>query len=140
MKVKAYALAAALLACSVGSHAKMLPDKVLPKDWNRLENADSFSVECRNPQTGMIDRESVDVDARTVTIESPGAEPVVHRITGFLLSGNPVQDKFGSPAGWDMYLALAAWGRTSYGASVGLFFSGRWYSRHEDGATWNCAD
>jgi hypothetical protein len=141
MKVKAYALAAAMLACSAGTHAKMLPDKVLPKDWNRLENADSISVECRNRQTGVIDRESVDVDARTVTVEIPGADPVVHRITGFQLSGDPVRDKIGYPAGWDMYLALPAWGRTSYGASVGLIFSeGRWYSRHEDGTTSNWAD
>ena len=47
-------LIAALVASagSVGSNAKMLDDKVLPKDWNQLKNADSFSVECRNPQTG----------------------------------------------------------------------------------------
>jgi hypothetical protein len=140
MNLKAYAIAAVMIACSFGSNAKMLDDKVLPKDWNQLKNADSFSVECRNPQTGVIDRESVDVDARTVTIETPGKEPVIRPILQFSLGGEPVQDKFGLPSGWDMHLAFASWAHRGY-ESFGLILSeGRWYSRHEDDTTWNCAN
>jgi hypothetical protein len=43
-----------------------------------------FSVECKNDHTGVIDRETVNVDAATVTIEAPpGSKPDVFQISVF---------------------------------------------------------
>jgi hypothetical protein len=125
-----------LTVCSVGSNAKVF------QHWpenNELRNADSFSVECRNNRTGTIDRETVDVDAATVTIEISGSEPIVHHITGFALGVHQVQDRFGQPR-WEFFVRAADWGRI--GASVvGLVLTDeRWYSHHEDGTWWKCAN
>jgi hypothetical protein len=85
----------AVLAICQGSNAKVFDDQHMPKSPNQLRNGDSFSVECRNNRTGVIDRESVDVDSATVTVEIPGREPIVHRITEFNVMGRRVQDRFG---------------------------------------------
>jgi hypothetical protein len=123
----------------VTSDAKVFDIGHIPSNINQLRNGDSFSVECRNNNTGVIDRESVDVDAVTVTVEIPGSEPIVHRITSFSITGGEVQDRFGQP-GLELHVAAAEWGRI--GASgVGLLLSGdRWVSHHEDGTWWTCAN
>jgi hypothetical protein len=137
--LRTFAALIALSTCSAGSNAKVFDFQHLPKNINQLQNADSFSVECRNDRTGVIDRESVDVDAATVTVEIPGSGPIVHHITQFVVTGHKVQDRFGQP-GLELYLAVADWGRI--GASgVGLLLSGnRWLSHHEDDTWWTCAN
>jgi hypothetical protein len=143
--VKAYAIAAALLALATPADAKVLEGQNLPPGWNKLRNADSFSVECRNVHTGVIDRETVDVDAATVTVEIPGAAPVVHRIISFAIDPKPVVDQFGQYAGWDMPLIAADWARDG-DTMVGLLLVGsangprRWSSAHEDRSVWFCAN
>jgi hypothetical protein len=129
----------ALTICSVGSKAKVFDYQHMPKNINQLRNADSFSLECRDNHTGVIDRESVDVDAGTVTVEIPDREPLVHNITWFSITGREIQDRFGQP-GMELYLQAANWGQI--GASgVGLLLSGdRWYSHHEDNTWWTCAN
>jgi hypothetical protein len=140
--VKYLVLAAAvlpLLLCSAGTNAKVFDYQHLPANLQRLENADSFSVECRNDQTGVIDRESVDVDAATVTVEIPGTEPVVHRISHFGIDARQVQDRFGQ-VGEDLYLDLVQWGRSG-NTMIGMMISnGRWLSHHEDDSWWTCAN
>ena len=59
--LRTFAVVAALAICH-GSNAKVFDLQHLPKNINQLRNADSFSVERRNNSTGVIDRESVDVD------------------------------------------------------------------------------
>jgi hypothetical protein len=111
----------------------------IPKNYQQLQNADSFSVECRSQRTGVVDRESVDVDAATVTVEIPGSAPVVHPITHFVVSGSQTEDRFGQPA-LDLHLGMVNWGRTA-NADVGLIWSGeRFASRHEDNILWWCAN
>jgi hypothetical protein len=83
---RTFAALTALTICSVDSNAKVFDYRHMPKNINQLRNADSFSVECRNDRTGVIDRESVDVDSATVTVEIPGSEPIVHHITQFGIS------------------------------------------------------
>jgi hypothetical protein len=130
----------ALATCSIGSSAKVFDLQHLPKNYQQLQNADSFSVECRNPRTGVIDRESVDVDAATVTVEVPGSAPVVHRITHFVVNGSQTEDRFGTPA-LELHLEMVNWGRIG-DAYVGLMWSGgRFVSRHEDNIEWwGCAN
>ncbi len=129
----------ALTLCSVGSNAKVFDFGHIPKNVNELRNGDSFSVECRNNGTGVIDRETVDVDAATVTVEMPGSESIVHQITSFAITGGEVQDRFGRP-GLELHVVVADWGKI--GASgVGLLLSGdRWLSHHEDDTWWTCAN
>jgi hypothetical protein len=123
----------ALTLCSLRSNAKVFD--LRQKNLNQLRNADSFSVECKSDRTGVIDRETVDVDAATVTVEIPDSAPAVHHITQFLIDISDVKDRFGQPA-IAVHLRLANWGR-----DVGLFFNGgRWYSRHDDQTTWTCAN
>jgi hypothetical protein len=137
--------AAVILAMVACSNAKVLPGQQLPAHWDQLRNADSFSVDCRNVNTGVIDRETVDVDAGTVTVEIPGAEPVVHRIIQFAIEPRPVVDRFDQPSGWDMPLAVATWARAG-SQNFGLLLTGgvggprQWSSAHEDGSLWMCAD
>jgi hypothetical protein len=107
---------------------------------NQLHNADSFSVECKNNRTGVIARESVDVDAATVTIEVPGNAPEVHHITQWLLDLSDAQDRFGKP-GLAVRLRLVYWDTPR---KVGLVFArisggDRWFS-NQDGQTWICAN
>ena len=137
----AYLRAAALTLtlCSVGSNAKIFDIQHRPRNIIQLQNGDSFSVECRNENTGVIDRKSVDVDAATVTVEIPGSAPVVHRITQFAMGTRDVQDRFGQP-GMEVYVAVADWGRIG-GQGLGLIFGAddRWRSYHEDNTWWMCA-
>jgi hypothetical protein len=139
--IRTFATLAALTICSVGSSAKVFDLQHMPSGANAipLRNADSFSVECRNNRTGVIDRESVDVDSATVTVEIPGSEPLVHHITQFSISGREVQDRFGQ-LGMGFYVQRAEWGQI--GASrFGLILSGdRWISHHEDDTWWTCAN
>jgi hypothetical protein len=135
--------AAAMIACSIGSNAKVLEGENLPANWNQLRNADSFSIECKNFSTGVIDRETVDTVYGTVTIEVPGAAPIVHHITSFAIDPHPITDRFGSglTAGWEMELVIADWAQRG-STGIGLLRSpnGRWSSSHEDGSAWFCAD
>lgn len=124
----------ALSTFSVSASAKVFDDQHLPKNINQLRNGDSFSVECRNMSTGVIDRETVDVDAATVTVEIPGNEPIVHHITEFSVYPRQIQDRFGQP-GIEVLVMAAAWGHSQ------LFLSSdRWMSNHEDGSVWMCAN
>lgn len=129
----------ALTTCSVCSSAKVFDLQHLPRNYQQLQNADSFSVECRNTRTGVIDRESVDVDLSIVRVEIPGSEPVVHRITQFSVGTREVEDRFGQRA-MEYYLMLAEWGQLG-GIGVGLMLppDGRWGSHHEDDSWWTCA-
>jgi hypothetical protein len=106
----------ALATCSIGSSAKVFDMQHVPRNI-QLQNADSFSVECRNDRTGVIDRESVDVDAATVTVEIPGSAPVVHRISQFAVNGSQVQDRFGQ-IGMELHLEVANWGTLATPASA----------------------
>jgi hypothetical protein len=129
----------ALVTCSIGSSAKVFDAQHLPKNPQQLQNADNFSVECRNERTGVIDRESVDVDAATVTVEIPGSAPVVHRIIRFAVGGGTTEDRFGQQAE-EMHLVMANWGLIG-DSGVGLWWSGeRFASRHEDNSLWLCAN
>jgi hypothetical protein len=136
---RAFAALTTLTICSAGSNAKVFDFQHMPKNINQLRNADSFSVECRNNRTGVIDHESVDVDLATVTVEIPGSEPIVHHINRFSIGGHQVQDRFGQ-LGMEFYVQAAGWGQI--GASgVGLLLSGdRWISHHEDDTWWTCAN
>ena len=89
--LRTFAVIAALAICQ--SNAKVFDLQHLPKNINQLRNADSFSVECRNNSTGVIDRESVDVNSATVTVDIPGSQPIVHHITTF---GNKCTSSSGS--------------------------------------------
>ena len=53
---------AALAVVSVSATAKVFEYGRYPSNLNLLANADSFSVECLNGATGVIDRETVDVE------------------------------------------------------------------------------
>ena len=133
------AVVVALAVCSVGSSAKVFDVRHYPRKANELRNGDNFSVECRDRRTGVIDRESVDVDAATVTVEMPGSEPIVHHITQFSINGGPVQDRFGQ-LGLELHVVVAEWGQIG-AIGVGLILSGdRWVSHHEDDTWWTCAD
>jgi hypothetical protein len=135
----------ALATCSIGSNAKVFDAQHLPKNTQQLQNADSFSVECRDQRTGVVDRESVDIDAATVTVEIPGSAPVVHPIIRFAVGGYTTQDRFGQPAE-EMHLVMANWGRIGNSDGVGLNGVGLWWSgerfasRHEDNSLWLCAN
>ena len=137
--VRTFVALMSLTTLSVDLNAKVFDFQHVPKNLNQLRNADSFSVECRNNRTGVIDRETVDVDAATVTVEIPGGEPNVHHITAFSITDREIQDRFGQP-GLELYLQVADWGQI--GASgVGLLLSGdRWLSHHEDDTWWTCAN
>ena len=137
--VRTFVTLSTLVILSGGSNAKVFDYQHIPKNINQLRNGDSFSVECRNNQTGVIDRETVDVDAASVIVEIAGSAPDVHHITKFGITGGEVQDRFGQP-GLELHVVFADWGQI--GASgVGLLFSGdRWYSHHEDNTWWTCAD
>ncbi len=138
--LRTFAVIAALAICQ--SNAKVFDLQHLPKNINQLRNADSFSVECRNNSTGVIDRESVDVDSATVTVDIPGSQPIVHHITTFGINARQVQDRFGQ-LGYEYYLEIADWGQIGRSA-VGLLLSGGygglWLSHHEDDTWWTCAD
>jgi hypothetical protein len=119
-----------------GAHAKVFdhpPKKIL------LQDTDSFSVECKNNKTGVIDRESVDVDSGNVTIDIPGNSPVVHKITNFSWGLHNPRDRFGAIQ-WEVYLQIVGWGMIG-NQMVGLLLSGgeRWTSHHEDDSWWGCA-
>ena len=136
---RTFAALTVLTTCSVGSNAKVFDLQHIPKNLNDPRNADSFSVECRNTTTGVIDRETVDVDSATVTVEIPGSEPIVHHNVGFSLGVHHISDRFGQPA-VDFYVQSADWGRIGASA-VGLLLSGdRWLSHHEDNTWWTCAN
>lgn len=136
---RVFAVLTALTTCSVCSSAKVFDNQHVPKNINELRNGDSFSVKCSNDGSGVIDRESVDVDSATVTVEIPGSAPMVHHITQFAIDGRQTQDRFGRP-GLELSVIVADWGRI--GASgVGLLLSGgRWLSHHEDDTWWTCAN
>ena len=137
--VRTFAGVIVLIMWSVGSNAKVFDFQHVPQNLNQLRNADSFSVECRSARTGMIDRESVDVDAATATVEIPGSEPLVHHITKFTITERMIQDRFGQP-GVEVYLLDALWGQIGASA-VGLILSSdRWSSHHEDDTWWTCAN
>lgn len=107
----------------------------------RLRDGDNFTVECKNVNTGVIDRESVDVDAATVTIEIPGSAPIVHKITQFSIAYDWNQDRFGTTMVVNAHLQLAEWGETPRRQGIGLVNSGeRWMSHHDDDSWWNCAN
>jgi hypothetical protein len=135
-----FAALGALAICSAGSEAKVFSDPIHnPPDLHRLRNADSFSVECKNNHTGVIDRESVYVETGTVVVEIPDSQPAVHHITSFSINERGAQDKFGQLA-VDTYLQLVQWG-TMGNSMVGLLWGGdRWTSHHEDGSWWTCAN
>ena len=137
---RSFAAAAALTAYSVGSNAKVFDIQHLPKNINQLQNGDSFSVECRNDHTRVIDRESVDVDAAVVTVEMAGSEPIVHHITLFSIGAREVQDRFGQ-RGMALFVRAADWGRIGT-VGVGLIFGAddRWRSHHEDDTWWTCGN
>jgi hypothetical protein len=125
-----------LVGCSYAD-AKTL-DAIPPK--MHLRDGDSFSVECKNVNTGVIDRESVNVDAATVTIEIPGSAPVVHKITQFSVAYDMNADRFGA-MDVNAHLQLALWGETASRQGIGLVNSGhRWMSQHDDDSYWNCAN
>ena len=137
--LRRFAVLMALATCSICSSAKVFDSQHIPKNPQQLQNADSFSVECRNQTTGVVDRESVDVDAATVTVEIPGSAPVEHPIIGFAVGGGETQDRFGQPAE-ELHLVAANWGRIG-NSGVGLWWTGeRFASRHEDNILWWCAN
>jgi hypothetical protein len=139
MKTLLRAILAALATCPIGSSAKVFDIQHIPKNYQVLQNADNFSVECRNERTGVIDQESVDVDAATVTVEIPGSAPIVHPITHFVVGGSQTEDRFGKPA-LELHLEMVDWGKIG-DAGVGLIWSGeRFVSRHEDNVVWWCAN
>ena len=125
----------ALTLCSLGSSAKVFD--LRQKNLNQLRNADSFSVECKSDRTGVIDRETVDVDAATVTIEVPGKAPEVHHVTNGYFDIGDAQDRFGKPL-LRMRLKAVFWGAAS------LVWNGgsdqRWFSSHADKTLWTCAN
>jgi hypothetical protein len=128
-----------LLVAVSGAHAKVFDQAHVPRMPWRLQEGDSFSVECKNDQTGVIDRESVDVDPGTVTVEIPGKEPAVHKILSFALGMHQGQDRFGALS-FELYVQDASWGRLG-NTGVGLILSGnRWLSHHEDNSYWTCAN
>lgn len=136
---RTFAALTALTICSIDSYGKVFDLQHMPKNINQLRNGDNFSVECKSNRTGVIDRESVDVDSATVTVEIPGREPIVHHITRFSMGLHGVQDRFGQP-GTEFYVQAASWGQIGASA-VGLLFSGdRWVSHHEDDTWWTCAN
>jgi hypothetical protein len=84
MKTKTLVLAATILAflatCAGAKVFQPSNFQEIQELLHDLKNGDSFSVECRNNRTGTIDRETVDVDAATVTIEIPGSKPIAHHV------------------------------------------------------------
>jgi hypothetical protein len=132
---RVFATLTALTACSISSNAKVFDLQHLPsRNPVQLRDGDNFSVECRNNRTGVIDRETVDVDAATLTIEIPDSEPVVHHITTFSINARQIYDRFGQP-GMELYVDVANWGQGSL-----ILSRGRWLSQHEDSTLWTCAD
>lgn len=128
----------ALVAAVSGAHSKVFDMAHLPKNIEQLQNGDSFSVECKNDQTGVIDRESVDVEAGTVAVEIPGKVRAVHKILTFGIGMHQGQDRFGAPS-FEFYVNDAGWGQIG-NSGVGLLLSGdRWLSHHEDNSWWTCA-
>ncbi len=114
---------------------------------NTLKAADSFSVECENRTTRVIDRESVDVDAGTVTIEIPGSAPVAHKILSYYVDQQQSTDQFGNP-GIEVEVGMIRWSKTEYSGDYSDARLGQLYlpsvtgapygvSDH-DGAVWHC--
>lgn len=132
-----------LALCSLGSNAKVFDLKHIPKNINQLRNGDSFSVECKDNygNADVIDLETVDVDAATVTIAIPGRTSAIHTITNFAITnGRQGQDRFGQQI-LELHLILVEWGRVTGGTGVGLIWSDdRWLSHHDDGSWWTCAN
>jgi hypothetical protein len=112
-----------------------------------LKAADSFSVECENRTTGVVDRESVDVDAATVAIEIPGSAPVVHKIFSYFVDQQQSTDQFGN-LGTEVEVGMIRWSKTEFSgdysdprlgqlllpAATGTPYG---VSDH-DGAVWHC--
>ena len=137
--MRSFASALALVAAVSGAEAKVFDMAHLPKRIEQLQNGDSFSVECKNNDTGVIDHESVDVDAGTVTVEIPGKVTAVHKILTFGIDVHQGQDRFGAPS-FEYYVNDAGWGRIG-SSDVGLTLSGdRWISHHEDNSWWTCGN
>src|ERR1700677_1295094 len=98
-KIIAIAVVALAMTGAARANAKTVPIAQMPRTEQQLQqlrNGDSFSVECRNTISGVIDRESVDVDAGTVTVEMPSGT-TVHKITDFAIGTRTVPDKFDQP-------------------------------------------
>jgi hypothetical protein len=124
-----------LTTCSVDSNAKTFSMADMPNQVQQLQNADSFSIECRNDHSGVVDRETVDVDSATVTIETPGYNPIVNRITNFIVSRSTSVDRFGQ-RNMEAHLIMVSWG-----GSTRLFITnGRWLSSHGGNDLWSCAN
>lgn len=137
--MRSFASTLALVAAVSGAEAKVFDMANLPKRIEQLQNGGSFSVECKNNDTGVIDRESVDVDAGTVTVEIPGKVTAVHKILTFGIGLHQGQDRFGAPS-FELYVNDAGWGQIG-SSGVGLLLSGdRWLSHHEDNSWWTCAN
>lgn len=134
-------LACAFLSLSANSaaNAKDFPISSIPQH-PRLQDFESFSLECQNKATGTIDREDVDVENGTVTVSIPGMEPKVHDIIGFNWNLNTFKDRFDTPKA-RLFFTSIRWGNANE-RNVGLIFDlTRWYSRHrEDGQLWWCAN
>jgi hypothetical protein len=94
---------ALLITLLSGGQAKYLENKGFPLEF-KLADGDSFTVECKN-DNGVIDRESVDVDAETWTINVPGLPTVVRKIQGYLVRTSPAIDRFGQLSGFNAYVA-----------------------------------
>jgi hypothetical protein len=107
-----------------------------PESDRLLENADSFSVECENQTTGVVDRESVDVDAGTVTIEIPGRAPVVHKILNYSLDPRDSTDRFGNH-GTEVELVIVEWSKDNRLGRIDVNQGAGNFSSH-DGSGWNC--
>jgi len=125
---------ALLQLLSSAAQAKFFRNSVFPR-MDHLSLADSFSVECENQKTGVVDRESVDVDAGTVTIEIPGSAPVVHKLLSYALDPHPSTDRFGNH-GVEVGLVIVEWSKDFLQGRLQTDPSGN-FSSH-DGSTWNC--
>lgn len=136
MKKLHFAAAISALLASPSAHAKDIDaSHMTSAEITQLRDADSFSVECRHGN--VTDRESVDVDAATVTIEVPGKAPEVHHVTNGYFDIGDAQDRFGKPL-LRMRLKAVFWGAAS------LVWNGgsdqRWFSSHADKTLWTCAN
>jgi len=132
---------ALLQPLSSAAQAKFFRDGV-SFDYRKLANGDSFSVECQSDQTGVTDRESVDVDATTITIEIPGSSPVVHKILDSIMIPDRATDRFGHSAVEDEVGAVF-WAKADAngvhhdGLWLGPVTNGKNISDHA-GSSWSC--